>query len=73
MHCPDKLKLVEGLKKFSNPPNIVNNEIQCVLDGGNLIYQMRNWKKQTNHYLTNFYEVCCLCYAKFWKECCNSL
>ena len=29
MHSPDKPKLVQSLKKFSNPPNIiVNNESQ---------------------------------------------
>ena len=47
-HSPDKTKLVKSLKKSSNPPNIiVNNKTQCILDGGNLIYKMRNWKKQT--------------------------
>ena len=38
MHSPDKPKLVESLKKFSNPPHIiVNNETQYILDGSNLI------------------------------------
>ena len=46
MHSPDTPKLVESLKKFSNPPNIiVNNVTQYILDGGNLIYKMGNWKK----------------------------
>ena len=73
MHSPDEPKLVEGLKKFANPLNIiVNNETQYILDGDNLIYKMRNRKKKTSHFPTNCYAVCCLCHAKFRKECCNS-
>lgn len=48
IQSPDKPKLVESLKKFSNPPNIiVNNENQYFLYVGNLIYKMGNWEKQT--------------------------
>ena len=44
MHCPVKPKLAEGLEIFSNPPNIANNETQNILNGGNLISKIRNWK-----------------------------
>ena len=48
IHSPDKPRLVESLKIFSNPPNVAaNNKTQYIIDGGNLIYKMRDWKKQT--------------------------
>ena len=48
IYSPDKPRLVESLKIFSNPPNVAaNNKTQYIIDGGNLIYKMRDWKKQT--------------------------
>ena len=47
------------MKKFSKPPSIiVINETQYILDGGNLIYKMGNWKKQTT-----FHQIAMQCVA----------
>ena len=43
MHSPDKGKVVQSLRKFSNLPNIVvNNKNQYAFDGVNLICKMGN-------------------------------
>ena len=72
MHSPDKAKVVQSLGKFSNLPNIiVNKETQYAFDGGNLICKMGNWEKKL---LSKKYSaVCCLCYTKVWRDCCNSI
>ena len=47
MHSANKPKLVESLEKFSST-NFVGHEddVQYVIDGGDLLYRMGKWKKQ---------------------------
>ena len=61
------LKLTENqtVAEFSFWSSWKSTLDQYILDRGNLICKMGNWKEKTNHFPTICYALCCLCYAKF--------
>lgn len=52
MHDADKPKLVEGLQKFSSSDFTgLEENVQYIIDGGDLLFKMGKWKKQKSYQL----------------------